>query len=87
MNGATTAIPLIRQISRSASQGVSFAVGLSRTKLNVELVLGQEAGPPSLSPIEEGFGGKVLQVMVICEDRKFNTMQVHVSFFQASHNS
>ena len=86
MNRAATAIPLTRQISRSAGQGVSFTIGFSRTELNVELVLGQEAGPPSLSPIEEGFGGEVLQVMVICEDREFNTVQVHVPLLETGYD-
>ena len=52
----------------------------------MELILGQKAGPPSLSPIEEGFGGEVLQVMVICEDREFNAMQVHVPLLKTGND-
>ena len=86
MNGAATAIPLTRQITRSAGQGVSFSISLPGAELDVELVLGQEASPSSLSPIEQGFGGEVLQVMVICEDRELNAMQVHVPLLKTGYD-
>ena len=76
-------IPICREISRSAGQCVRFPISIAGSEHDLEVKLGHQSCLSYLSPIQEGFGSKVLQVVVVRADGEGGAMYVHVPFIKA----
>ena len=84
----STVIPLFREISRSMGECVSLPILITRAEGNQKVILGQEAGPTCLPPVEERLSREVLQVVVVSKNNKqtLKRVKINMPFLQTHHN-
>jgi len=82
-------IPLFKEISRSSSKCVSFAILRTWSEDDFKIVRSEFLGPSSLSAREEGLSSEILKVVVVSDhgERTCELVQVHVPFFKGRHDS